>query len=72
MINSLRPEDALVYLDNMNVDYMTAGNNSHSQEVERLHAVIGNVIAIGTKTPATILGQSSNPATSPQQKLYCL
>ena len=59
VINSLRPEDALVYLDNMNVDYMTAGNNSHSQEVERLHAVIGNVIAIGTKTPATILGQSS-------------
>ena len=27
--------------------------------MERLHAVIGNVIAIGTKTPATILGQSS-------------
>lgn len=59
LVNGLRPEDALIYLDNMEVNYMTAGNNSHSQEVERLHTIIGNIISIGTKTPATILGQSS-------------
>lgn len=59
VINGLDPEDALVYLDNASVEYMTAGNNSHSQELNELKAIIDSLLATGSKTPPTILGQSS-------------
>ncbi len=59
VINGLDPEDALVYLDNAHVEYMTAGNNSHSQELNELKAIIDSLMATGSKTPPTILGQSS-------------
>ena len=59
-INNLNPEDALVYLDNIDVEYLTAGNISHDTEMTALKNIINDKISAGSKTLPSILGHGSS------------
>lgn len=59
-INGLRPEDALVVMDNLDIDYLTAGNISHDTEMTALKNIINDKISAGSKTLPSILGHGSS------------
>ena len=59
-INGLQPEDALVALDTMDVEYMTAGNISHDTEMTALVNIISDKVSAGAKTLPSILGHGSS------------
>ncbi len=59
-INDLAPEDALVVLDELEVEYLTAGNISHDTEMTALKNIINDKISSGTKTLPSILGHGSS------------
>lgn len=59
-LNGLQPEDAMVILDSMEVDYMTRGNVSFDTEIGALKDIINGKIATGVKTLPSILGQGSS------------
>lgn len=55
-INGLSPEDALVFYDSIDVDYLNNGNISIGDEWKRLEEIINARIASGAKTLPAILG----------------
>ena len=59
-INGLAPEDALVVLDQLEVEYLTAGNISHDTEMTALKNIINDKISSGSKTLPSILGHGSS------------
>lgn len=59
-INGLNPEDALVMLDTMDVEYLSRGNVSFDTEMATLKSIINGKIATGVKTLPSILGQGSS------------
>lgn len=71
-INGLEPEDALVYLDNLEVDYLSRGNVSLNTELEVLQNIINGKISTSVKTLPSILGQgsSSNNTASTETLLF--
>jgi hypothetical protein len=58
-INGLKPEDALVYFDSMDIGYITAGNVSVSDEWKVLQTIADAKVATGAKTMPSILGHGS-------------
>lgn len=71
-INGLEPEHALIYLDNMDVDYLSRGNVSLNTELDVLQNIINGKISTGVKTLPSILGQgsSSNNIASTETLLF--
>lgn len=71
-VNNLSPEDALVFLDNVDVEYLTAGNISHDTEMTALKNIINDKISAGSKTLPSILGHgsSSNNIASTETLLF--
>ena len=66
-INSLRPEDALVYLSSVGFEVENASNSGLSAEYEVLQAMANARLSTGSKTNGTVLGfasGSSNIASS--------
>lgn len=66
-LNGLSPEDALVHLDNIEVEYLNRGNTSLDAEYRELRELIEAKMATGSKTMPSILGHgsgSSNIASS--------
>lgn len=59
-INGLSPEDALVYLDTLEVDYLSRGNVSLNTELDVLQSIISGKISTSVKTLPSILGQGSS------------
>lgn len=59
-INNLSPEDALVFADSLDVQYLTAGNISHDTEMTALKNIINDKISAGSKTLPSILGHGSS------------
>lgn len=59
-INGLQPEDALVLLDTLDVEYLSRGNVSFDTEMSALKDIINGKIATGVKTLPSILGQGSS------------
>lgn len=58
-INGLQPEDALVHLDNMTVEYLGGDNPSLNQEYQVLTDVIDSKVSTGVKTLPAVLGHGS-------------
>ena len=58
-INSLEPEEALVMLDYIEVDYLNNGNISLNSEYEVLQGMANSKMATGAKTLPSILGHGS-------------
>lgn len=58
-INSLEPEEALVMLDYIEVDYMNNGNISLNSEYEVLQGMANSKMATGAKTLPSILGHGT-------------
>ena len=58
-INGLNPEDALVLLDTLDVEYMHRGNASFDTEISAMRDIINAKTATGVKTLPSILGQGS-------------
>lgn len=58
-INGLKPEDALVYFDSMDIGYLTAGNVSVSDQWAVLRETSDAKVATGAKTMPSILGHGS-------------
>lgn len=66
-INNLRPEDAIVHWDSINISMDNNGNISLSKEYETLQALANSKLATGVKAPPAILGHgagSSNIAST--------
>lgn len=66
-INSMKPEDAMVYFDTIGIDFMNNGNVSLSSEYEVLSNMADAKMATGAKTLPAILGHgagSSNIAST--------
>lgn len=66
-INGLNPEDALVYLDSMDVSALYTSSNRHDAEIQAFQGVINSKVATGTQTLQSILGMdagSSNIANT--------
>lgn len=58
-VNDLKPEDALVFFDAIDVDYVNNGNISLSQEYTALSDIVNARLATGVKTMPSILGHGS-------------
>lgn len=71
-INNLEPEDALIHMDNLEVDYLSRGNVSLNTELEVMKNLINGKISTGVKTMPSILGQgsSSNNIASTETLLF--
>lgn len=67
MVQSLAPEDALVFLDTLKVDLLNNGNVSLAREWDALESLIKSKMATGAKTLPVVLGHttgSSNIASA--------
>ena len=71
-INGLSPEDAMVYLDSLTVEFLSRGNVSLNTEIEVLQNLINGKASTGSKTMPSILGQgsSSNNIASTETLLF--
>jgi hypothetical protein len=58
-INSMRPEDVLVYFDTLGVEFMSNGNISLSDEWKCLQEIMDAKMSTGTKVLPSILGHGS-------------
>lgn len=58
-LNQLKPEDAVVYFDALEIGYLTAGNTNHDAEVKVLSDVIDAKVATGAKAMPSTLGHGS-------------
>lgn len=58
-INTLRPEDALVYFDSLGFEVENASNGQLSQEYDILQSIGNSRLTTGAKTMGTILGFQS-------------
>ena len=58
-LNQLKPEDALVLLDTMTLEYLGGGNSDLSSEYSTLTVIFDAKVATGTKTLPAILGHGS-------------
>lgn len=67
MINGLAPEDAIVFFDMMEIDYLTGGNISIDSEYKVLQEILDAKLATGAKVLPSMLGHghgSQNIASS--------
>ncbi|MRN38600.1 hypothetical protein CRG49_000635 [Neisseria sp. N95_16] len=71
-VNGLSPEDAMVYLDTLEIDYLSRGNVSLNTEIDVLQSLINGKASTGSKTMPSILGQgsSSNNIASTETLLF--
>ena len=71
-VNNLEPQDALVFMDSIDVNYLSRGNVSLNTELEVLQNIINGKVSTGTKTMPSILGQgsSSNNIASTETLLF--
>lgn len=58
-INGMKPEEAMVYFDAIDVDYLNNGNISLSQEYTALTEIQNARVATGVKTLPSVLGHGS-------------
>jgi len=58
-MDSLNPEDALIFFDCLTVDYLTAGATTVSDEWKALSSIINGKISSGAKSAPVILGLDS-------------
>lgn len=58
-MDSLNPEDALIFFDCLTVEYLTAGSTTVSDEWKALSGIINGKISSGAKSAPVILGLES-------------
>lgn len=58
-LNGLEPEDALVYFNTLQTQYMTGGNTSLDAEYRVLSDIVDAKLSTGSKTMPSILGHAS-------------
>lgn len=70
-MNGLRPEDALVYFDTVEVDHLSAGNISAHESVREHKELLNAKVASGLRTLPSILGRGeSSTAASTEAMAY--
>lgn len=58
-VNSLEPDDALVFFDTLKFDYMSRGNESLEREYATLQGITNSKMAAGAKVPGAVLGHGA-------------
>ena len=58
-VDGLNPEDAVIFFDCLNVDYLTAGSTTVSDEWKALSDILNGKISSGAKSAPVILGLAS-------------
>ena len=58
-VNGLEPDEALVYFDNLEFDYLSRGNESLEREYNTLQDIINSKMAAGAKVPGAVLGHGA-------------
>lgn len=71
-MNDLRPEDALVYHDIIEVDHLSAGNISSHNAVKEHKELLNGKVASGLQTLPSILGRGANSTTSSTEAMLYL
>lgn len=70
-LNSLNPEDALVFFDILTVEHHSAGNISFHENIEAYKNLIDANVAAGVKTLPSVLGRGeSQSVASTESMLY--
>lgn len=70
-LNGLRPEDALVYFDMVDVAHLTAGTHSSPETVKQHKELINGKVSAGLQTLPSILGRGdSSTAASTEAMAY--
>lgn len=64
VLDGLRPDDALVYFDTVDMDYLTGGNNSLSEEYKVLSNILNGKMSAGTKAAPVILAHEAASSTN--------
>ena len=64
LLDGLEPEDALVLFDTLEVDYLTGGNNSLSDEYKTLAEIINGKLSSGAKSMPVVLGHEAAGSTN--------
>lgn len=63
-VSTLKPEDALVYLDTLGIETENSGNSGLSTEYQTLQAIADSRLAAGAKTMPAVLGKGGNQNTA--------
>lgn len=58
-VNSLEPDDALVFFDTLKFEYLSRGNESLEREYDTLQNIINSKMAAGAKVPGAVLGHGA-------------
>lgn len=58
-LNSLQPDDALVFFDTLEFNYLSRGNESLEREYATLQGIINSKMAAGAKVPGAVLGHGA-------------
>lgn len=72
VMNDLRPEDALVYFDTVEVAHLSAGNISSHNAVKEHKELLNGKVASGLQTLPAILGRGSTSTTSSTESMLYL
>lgn len=58
-LNNLQPDDALVFFDTLEFEYLSRGNESLEREYATLQGIINSKMAAGAKVPGAVLGHGA-------------
>jgi hypothetical protein len=58
-VNNLEPDDALVFFDTLEFEYLSRGNESLEREYATLQGIINSKMAAGAKVPGAVLGHGA-------------
>lgn len=58
-VNDLEPDDALVFFDTLEFEYLSRGNESLEREYATLQGIINSKMAAGAKVPGAVLGHGA-------------
>ena len=71
-MNDLRPEDALVYYDIIEVNHLSAGNISSHNAVKEHKELLNGKVASGLQTLPAVLGRGTTSTTSSTESMLYL
>ena len=58
-VNGLEPDDALVFFDTLQFEYLSRGNESLEREYATLQGILNSKMAAGAKVPGAVLGHGA-------------
>ena len=68
-LNTMNPEDAMVYFDILETSYMTHGNISSDKDISVLSDILSSNVASGAKTLPAILGNSTTQGAGSSESM---